>query len=223
MKKILLLYLIGLFLSSSFFLGNFSKAKEEASPTSNITFETQAAASGNKDIKFSWTSVDKASTYAIKRNSEKIETVAQTTYTDKNVTEGSYTYEIIALDSTAKVIATSTIKLDKTATGINVNSTTNPIPDPSAPKVSDITFPDTKIEITSIKDLIVTIINWLLGLGGVLAVIAIVYSGIMYITAGGDQTKAENAKKNLIWAITGIVLILLALVIINEIAGILGG
>ncbi|MFA6493384.1 MAG: pilin [Patescibacteria group bacterium] len=73
-------------------------------------------------------------------------------------------------------------------------------------------------KVTSAEGLIVTVINWLLALGGTLAVVAIIYSGIIYITAGADEAKAENAKKNLVWAITGIVVILLSLVLINWIS-----
>lgn len=73
-------------------------------------------------------------------------------------------------------------------------------------------------KINSASDIIISILNWLLGLGGFLAVVAILYSGFLYITAGSDQTKAENAKKNLIWAITGVVIVLLALVIVNWIS-----
>lgn len=78
-----------------------------------------------------------------------------------------------------------------------------------------IVFPSTKIG--SISDLVGAIINWSLGLAGAFAVIAIVYSGIMYITAGGDAEKAANARKNLTWAIIGIVIIMLALVIVNTV------
>lgn len=91
----------------------------------------------------------------------------------------------------------------------------------AASDVGTISFPDTKI--TSIEDLIVTIINWLLGFVGALAVVAVVYSGIMYITSGGDPAKAEAAKKNLAWAIMGIIVVALALIIINTIVQVLGG
>jgi len=84
-----------------------------------------------------------------------------------------------------------------------------------------IIFPSTKI--SSIRDLIVVIIDWLLVLAGALAVIAIIYSGIMYITAGGDPAKAETAKKNLICAIIGVIVIALALVIINTVVSVLEG
>jgi hypothetical protein len=57
--------------------------------------------------------------------------------------------------------------------------------------------------------------TWILGFMGIFAVGAIVYSGIMYITSGGDSTQAENAKKNLTWAIIGTVIISLSMVIVN--------
>ena len=92
-----------------------------------------------------------------------------------------------------------------------------------APNWKDIVLPSPKSGITNLVQVVQTIINWLLIFGGALAVIAIVYSGILYITSGADATRAETAKKNLIWAIIGIVVILLAYMIINEIGRILGG
>ena len=47
-------------------------------------------------------------------------------------------------------------------------------------------------------------------IGAPLATIAIIYSGIMFITAGGDTAKAGQAKKNLTWAVTGLIIIFLA-------------
>lgn len=86
----------------------------------------------------------------------------------------------------------------------------NPLP------ISSISLPPSKF--TDLSSLMSAAITWLLVAGGALAVVAIVYSGISYITAGGDPTKAETAKKNLIWAIIGVVIIALALVIVNTVA-----
>lgn len=57
--------------------------------------------------------------------------------------------------------------------------------------------------------------TWILGFMGIFAVAAIIYSGIMYITSAGDSAQAENAKKNLTWAIIGTVIIALSLAIVN--------
>lgn len=85
--------------------------------------------------------------------------------------------------------------------------------------LKDIKLPGSKI--TSINDFFRIGTDWFLMICGGLAVLAIVYSGIMYITAGGDTAKAESARKNLTWAIIGLVIILLAEVIIQLVKSIL--
>lgn len=55
-----------------------------------------------------------------------------------------------------------------------------------------------------------------------LAVLMIVVSGIMYITAGGDSGKAEKAKEWLIASIVGLVIALLAFVIVIVVGNTLG-
>jgi len=82
-------------------------------------------------------------------------------------------------------------------------------------------FPSTKVG--SAKELIVVIIQWLIGIMGALAVIAIIYSGVMYITSGADTARAETAKKNLMWAIIGIVLVLLSYFLVELVAKVIGG
>lgn len=81
------------------------------------------------------------------------------------------------------------------------------------PTIGGINLPTPRF--TTTGALILGIINFLLGFAGAFAVFALAYSGIMYITAGGDTSKAENARKNITWAITGIVIVVLALVIVN--------
>ena len=50
----------------------------------------------------------------------------------------------------------------------------------------------------------------LLGLGGILLFILLLWGGIQYITAGGDPKSLEQAKRTLTYAIGGIVLLALA-------------
>jgi hypothetical protein len=90
----------------------------------------------------------------------------------------------------------------------------------NTPEIGHISLLTSKF--SNLTGLLNGVIDWLLGLAGSLAMIAIIYSGLMYITAGGDTAKAETAKKNLIWAIIGIVLITLAYVIIHEVGQIIG-
>lgn len=67
----------------------------------------------------------------------------------------------------------------------------------------------------SIEALVLGALVWIFGFAAGLAVIAVVYSGIMYITASGDSAKVEKAKNNLTWAIIGIVVTVLAIVIVQ--------
>jgi len=68
---------------------------------------------------------------------------------------------------------------------------------------------------TSLTQLIEQIINVLLVVVGILAVIYLIYGGIMYITAGGDAEKANKGRVAITNAIIGIVIIMLALAIYN--------
>lgn len=57
---------------------------------------------------------------------------------------------------------------------------------------------------------------------GSLAVIMIIWSGILFLLSAGDPTRIQKAKSALIWAIVGIVVAISAGVIIETIKGILG-
>lgn len=96
-----------------------------------------------------------------------------------------------------------------TGTGLNLGA------------LGTISFPSTKIN--SPQELITAIIGWLLFILGALAVVAVIYSGLMYITAGSDPTRAEAAKKNLTWAIIGIVIVALSYVLVEWVARIISG
>lgn len=87
-------------------------------------------------------------------------------------------------------------------------------------KVADIVFPTSNF--TTLEGLANGVGNWILGFAGILAVIAVIYSGLMYITAGEDAEKAAKGKKNLTWAIIGILIISLALIIVNTLPKYLG-
>lgn len=62
------------------------------------------------------------------------------------------------------------------------------------------------------------IIQLLLGLIGLIAVGFIVYGGFKYITARGDEKATEEAKKTILNAIIGLVVVLLSYVIVTIIS-----
>jgi len=74
---------------------------------------------------------------------------------------------------------------------------------------------------TTIPEIATTVLHWLLGFAGGFAVLALIYSGILYIISTGDSSKAETAKKNFTWAIIGVVLITLAYFIVSVVQDVL--
>ncbi len=61
-----------------------------------------------------------------------------------------------------------------------------------------------------ITDIIVTVINWLMGLFFAVAVLFIFYAAYLYLTAAGEPEKLTKAKNQLIYSIIAIVVALLA-------------
>lgn len=65
------------------------------------------------------------------------------------------------------------------------------------------------------------IITWVLFLAGALAIIYLIYGGLLYITAAGDAEKATKGRTALINAIIGIVIIALSYVIVTWVVSII--
>ena len=64
------------------------------------------------------------------------------------------------------------------------------------------------------------ILNIAFSFVGMLGIIFLIYGGYMYITARGDDTQMENAKKLIIGVIIGILVILFSYTILNTILAI---
>lgn len=64
-------------------------------------------------------------------------------------------------------------------------------------------------------DFISKIVNWFLGLVGLLAAIVLIWGGIKYIISLGDEDSAAEAKKLILYAIVGLIVIGLAAVLVN--------
>ena len=67
----------------------------------------------------------------------------------------------------------------------------------------------------SINSLVATVINIFSWVVGVVCVIMIIYGGFLYVTGGGDTTKVETAKKTIMFAIIGLVIVALAQIIVK--------
>jgi len=70
--------------------------------------------------------------------------------------------------------------------------------------------------------IIVNLLFWSLMFAGTIALFLIIFSGIKFITSGGDPKQVEGARKTAVWAIIGLVVILLSFAIVNLISNITG-
>lgn len=66
------------------------------------------------------------------------------------------------------------------------------------------------------------LLAWAAYFAGAAALFYLIYAGILYISAGGDEEKASQGKKALTYAAIGIVIVLLAVVIVNWIIYLIG-
>ena len=62
---------------------------------------------------------------------------------------------------------------------------------------------------------IATVINYGLGLLGLVAVGFLIYAGILMVTAGGNDEQVTKARKIIMYAVVGIVIILLSYTIVT--------
>ncbi|MBT5016069.1 hypothetical protein HN748_05800 [Candidatus Peregrinibacteria bacterium] len=71
----------------------------------------------------------------------------------------------------------------------------------------------------SFRTLARTIVNFFLYFLGFLATVMIIYGGILYVTSAGNDENVQKAKKILMYAIVGIIVILLSFAIVNTVIG----
>lgn len=63
---------------------------------------------------------------------------------------------------------------------------------------------------SSIADIIAGIIEFVLPFIGGVLILMVIYGGLLYITSGGDPEKLGKAKKTLLWAVLGVILIVIS-------------
>lgn len=75
------------------------------------------------------------------------------------------------------------------------------------------------IPTTSPDDILVNALNIVYFLAGVIAVIAIIFAGFTFVAAGSDPAAVTKARNTILYAIIGLVVIILAFFITNFITG----
>ncbi len=70
---------------------------------------------------------------------------------------------------------------------------------------------------TDLKEYVLTVVNFALGFLGLLAVIIVIYGGVLYVTAGGEQEGTEKAKKAITYAAVGLLIVLGSFAFVNTV------
>ncbi len=71
---------------------------------------------------------------------------------------------------------------------------------------------------TPISSILLNVLNFLLSIIGVLGIIGLVVSGVVYITARGDEKQMHLAKRAIIGSVIGIIIALSAFILIGQLA-----
>lgn len=75
----------------------------------------------------------------------------------------------------------------------------------------------------TVKERISAIVNVALSLVGILAVIFVIYGGVKYIISMGDEKETTTAKRIILYAVIGLLVIGLAAVMVNFVINSFGG
>ncbi len=62
--------------------------------------------------------------------------------------------------------------------------------------------------ISSVVELIQKVGGWLLLIAGALVVVVLIFGGLRYLTSAGNSAQTEGAKKTIIYALIGLVIII---------------
>jgi hypothetical protein len=76
---------------------------------------------------------------------------------------------------------------------------------------------DTGLSDATVADVLLTFMNWILGLLGLFGIIAFVISGIQYLVSAGDDDTISTAKRNMKYSIIGVMVALSGFIIIQAV------
>ncbi|MFA5024772.1 MAG: hypothetical protein WC523_07545 [Patescibacteria group bacterium] len=74
-----------------------------------------------------------------------------------------------------------------------------------------------------VLNIISAVIGYMLDVAGALAIIYLIYSGILYITAAGNPDNAKKGQQGLINAVIGVIVIVLFRFILNSVVNFTNG
>jgi len=74
---------------------------------------------------------------------------------------------------------------------------------------------------TDIRQAIMNVTNWILGFVSIIATLIVIYGGVLYLTAAGNEESVEKAKKTMSYGIIGIVICGLAYAIVIVVSNVI--
>lgn len=75
----------------------------------------------------------------------------------------------------------------------------------------------------NLKEFVLNIVNFALGFLGLVAVIIVIYGGVLYVTAGGEQERTDKGKKAITYATIGLLIVMGSFAFVNTIISAGGG
>ena len=79
------------------------------------------------------------------------------------------------------------------------------------------------LEADSFAELIEDIIEWVANIGILIAVGMIIYSGVLFMIAGGNDENITKARKTLTWSLVGLAILIMGRNWVTLVRSILGG
>ena len=67
----------------------------------------------------------------------------------------------------------------------------------------------------ALPNIIINILNAIIGIAGIISVIWIIIGGINYMTSSGDSTKTKKARDTILYACIGLIICVLSFAIVN--------
>ena len=69
------------------------------------------------------------------------------------------------------------------------------------------------------RSAVISFINYFLGFLGLIAVVMIIYAGVLLVTGAGEEEQINKGKKIILWSSIGILVIMLAYTFVRVITG----
>lgn len=80
---------------------------------------------------------------------------------------------------------------------------------------------DTGANCANPTDVVNSMVQWVIAMGGVISVIFIIYGGIGYVTSAGDANKLQKSKNAITYALIGLAIVALAEIITAFVTGLI--